>query len=136
MANRITAWAIDCTDARSLAQFWTAVLDWVVADADDEVVSIKPSSDAAWGIDFCVVPDGPKRSKNRLHLDLSPTDRDQDAELERLLSLGARTVDIGQGDVTWHVLADPEGNEFCLLRRRVGPAGSTTAPPSRSGSPS
>ena len=52
---------------------------------------------------------------------MNPTDRDQDAELQRLLELGARPVDVGQGDVTWHVLADPEGNEFCLLRRRVEP---------------
>nr|WP_328842410.1 VOC family protein [Nakamurella leprariae] len=62
----------------------------------------------------------PKTAKLRLHLDVNPTDRDQDAELERLLDLGARTVDIGQrGDESWHVLADPEGNEFCLLRARV-----------------
>ena len=122
MANRITAWAIDCRDARLLADFWTSVLDWVITDTDDSgVVSIKPSPDAAWGIDFCVVAGAPKRSKNRVHLDLNPTDRDQDAELERLRSLGARPVDIGQGDVSWHVLADPEGNEFCLLRRRVEP---------------
>jgi hypothetical protein len=62
----------------------------------------------------------PKRGKLPLHLDVNPTDRDQDAELERLLAAGARKVDIGQtGAETWHVLADPEGNEFCLLRRRV-----------------
>jgi hypothetical protein len=120
MANRITAWAIDCHGAGRLAEFWTEVLDWVVTDTDDDGnVSIKPSPDAEWGIDFFVVPDGPKRTKNRVHLDLNPTDRDQDAELERLLSLGAQPVDIGQGDVSWHVLADPEGNEFCLLRRQV-----------------
>ena len=123
MANRITAWAIDCRDGRLLAEFWTSVLDWVVTDTDDDegIVSIKPSPDAEWGIDFLVVPDGPKSTKNRVHLDLRSTDRDQDGELERLLSLGARPVDIGQGDVTWHVLADPEGNEFCLLRGRVEP---------------
>ncbi|MCP2314920.1 hypothetical protein APR12_000250 [Nocardia amikacinitolerans] len=62
----------------------------------------------------------PKRGKLPLHIDVNPTDRDQDAELERLLAAGARTVDIGQTSAaTWHVLADPEGNEFCLLRRRV-----------------
>jgi hypothetical protein len=69
--------------------------------------------------------DEPRRGKLPLHLDVSPTDRDQDAELERLLELGAVPVDIGQDasddDVTWHVLADPEGNEFCLLRRRIEP---------------
>ncbi|MET0911572.1 MAG: VOC family protein [Ilumatobacteraceae bacterium] len=121
MANRITSWCIDCEDPEGLAAFWTAVLDWVVTDRDDELVTIKPSADAVWGIDFVIVPDGPKQGKNRIHLDLNATDREQDAELERLLALGARPVDVGQGEVTWHVLADPEGNEFCLLRSRVEP---------------
>ena len=58
MANRITSWCIDCEDPDTLAAFWTAVLGWVVTDRDDEGVSIKPSADAAWGIDFLVVPDG------------------------------------------------------------------------------
>jgi predicted enzyme related to lactoylglutathione lyase len=123
MACRITSLAVDCADGRLLADFWTAVLGWTITDTDDEGnVSIKPSADAPWGLDFLVVPDGPKRAKNRLHLDLDATDREQPAELERLLALGARRVDIGQGDVSWFVLADPEGNEFCLLRRRVEPA--------------
>ena len=118
-------WSIDCRDGQRLAEFWTSVLDWVVTDRDEAgSVTIKPlARRRVPGIDFLVVPDGPKRTKNRLHLDLNPTDRDQDAELQRLLSLGAREVDIGQGDVSWHVLADPEGNEFCLLRRRVQPEG-------------
>jgi hypothetical protein len=65
----------------------------------------------------------PKRHQLRLHIDVNPTDRDQDAELDRLLSLGARPADVGQtGEENWHVLADPEGNEFCLLHRRVDPA--------------
>jgi hypothetical protein len=59
----------------------------------------------------------------RLHIDLNLTDRDQDAELDRLLGLGATRADVGQtGDESWHVLADPEGNQFCLLRRRLSPA--------------
>ncbi|WP_445186728.1 VOC family protein [Pseudonocardia sp. Cha107L01] len=63
-----------------------------------------------------------RRTKLRLHIDVNPTDRDQEEELERLLSLGARKVDIGQtGEESWHVLADPEGYEFCLLRRRLDP---------------
>jgi hypothetical protein len=97
------------------------VLGWVVTDGDDEVIEIKPAADATWGIDFARVPDGPKQTKNRIHLDVNATDRDQAAELERLLALGATHVDVGQGDVSWHVLADPEGNEFCLLRSRVEP---------------
>jgi len=122
VASRISAWCIDCVDPRRLAEFWTAVLGWVVTDSDDDGnLTIKSSADAPWGIDLFAVPDGPKRSKNRIHLDLNATDRDQDVELQRLLSLGARPVDVGQGDVPWHVLADPEGNEFCLLRRRVEP---------------
>lgn len=121
MANRITAWCIDCEDPDRLADFWTAALGWAVTDRDDTGVSIQPSPDAGWSIDFLRVPDGLKRAKNRVHLDVNPTDRDQEAELERLLSLGARQVDIGQGDVPWYVLADPEGNEFCLLRARVEP---------------
>ena len=121
MANRITAWCIDCEDPGRLAEFWSSVLGWVVADRDEEGTSIKPTTDAGWGIDFLRVPDGPKRAKNRIHLDVNATDRDQDAELERLLAIGATPVDVGQGEVTWHVLADPEGNEFCLLRRRVEP---------------
>jgi hypothetical protein len=124
MANRITAWCIDCADPDHLAEFWSAVLGWAVTDRDGDVTSIKRSAEAGWGIDFVRVPDDSKRTKNRVHLDVNPTDRDQDAELERLLALGARPVDVGQGDVSWHVLADPEGNEFCLLRRRVGPGSS------------
>ena len=70
---------------------------------------LSPSSDSRTG-------------KLRLHIDVNPTDRDQAAELERLLALGARPADVGQaGAETWHVLADPEGNEFCLLRTRLEP---------------
>jgi hypothetical protein len=61
----------------------------------------------------------PKTVKDRLHIDVSPTDRDQDAEVERILGLGATRTDVGQGEQTWVVLADPEGNEFCVLRGRV-----------------
>jgi predicted enzyme related to lactoylglutathione lyase len=122
MANRITSFCIDATDARSSADFWCDVLDWQVTEVDNGVVRIQDGPDARLAIDFITVPDGPKTVKNRLHLDLNATDRDQDAELERLLGLGARRVDIGQGpDVSWVVLADPEGNEFCLLRSRVEP---------------
>jgi glyoxalase superfamily protein len=122
MANRITSWCIDCTDPERLAAFWCAVLDWQVTERDDDGIRIEGGPGSV-PIDFLVVPDGPKRGKNRIHLDVNATDRDQSAELERLLALGARPVDIGQSDVTWHVLQDPEGNEFCLLRSRVDPAG-------------
>ena len=118
MANRITALAIDCADAETLAAFWTQVLGWQVVERAEGIVSIGADG-GAFGIDFVHVPES-KTVKNRLHLDLNATDRDQGAELERLLALGATHVDVGQGDdVSWYVLADPEGNEFCLLRARV-----------------
>jgi catechol 2,3-dioxygenase-like lactoylglutathione lyase family enzyme len=120
MANRITSWCIDCTDAELLATFWCAVLGWRVTDREDGAIRIEGAPGSV-PIDFLPVPDGPKQTKNRLHLDVNATDRDQVAELERLLALGARPVDIGQRGVPWHVLADPEGNEFCLLRDRVEP---------------
>jgi hypothetical protein len=63
------------------------------------------------------VPEG-KTVKNRLHLDVNPTDREQDDEVRRLLDLGARQADVGQGEASWVVLADPEGNEFCVLAGR------------------
>jgi catechol 2,3-dioxygenase-like lactoylglutathione lyase family enzyme len=120
MANRITALAVDCSDPERLAAFWTQVLGWQIVERDGDGVSIG-SPDAPFTMDFWTVPE-PKRTKNRLHLDVNATDRDQDAELARLLELGATPVDVGQGEATWHVLADPEGNEFCLLRKQVAPA--------------
>jgi predicted enzyme related to lactoylglutathione lyase len=106
--------AIDCDDAPALAKFWAAALDYRVLDDDDpEEVLVIPRSGAGTRLIFLKVPEG-KAVKNRLHLDLRPDDRD--AEVERLIGLGAKKVDIGQGDVTWVVLADPEGNEFCILR--------------------
>jgi hypothetical protein len=71
---------------------------------------------------FLIRDDAPRNGPARLHIDVNPTDRDQGAELERLLAAGARPVDIGQpADASRHVLADPEGNEFCLLKTRLDP---------------
>jgi hypothetical protein len=124
MAVRITEIVIDCADPATLAAFWCDVLGYsVVEGAWADEAEIRPTgTDAATSVVpsllFIRVPE-PKRSKNRMHLDVNTTDADIATELERLLSLGATRVDIGQGDVHWHVLADPEGNEFCLLRDRV-----------------
>ena len=126
MACRITELVLDCADPGRLAAFWCEVLDYVELDRADDGVEIGPR--AGFGgpqptLVFSPTSE-PKRAKLRLHLDVNATDRDQDAELERLLAAGARPVDIGQtGAESWHVLADPEGNEFCLLRRRVAPVG-------------
>ena len=106
--------AIDCNDPERLAAFWSAVLEWgIVSRDEDGAVQIAPADRSGWRLSFELVP-GTKTGKNRLHLDLSPSD--QAKELDRLLELGATRADIGQGDVPWIVLADPEGNEFCLLR--------------------
>jgi catechol 2,3-dioxygenase-like lactoylglutathione lyase family enzyme len=127
MASRVTTVVVDCRDAESLAGFWCAVLGYEVVERSGEGwVEIGPPGQPEKGpvptLLFLCVPD-PTPGKNRLHLDLNATDRDQDAELERLLALGATRADIGQaGDESWHVLADPEGNAFCLLRGRVQPA--------------
>jgi len=94
------------------------MLGWEQLEATDEGVEIDARG-AKPTLVFVPVDDA-KAGKNRLHLDVNPAGCDQDAELERLRGLGAVEVDVGQGERTWFVLADPEGNEFCLLWRRVG----------------
>lgn len=113
MPSRFYQLVVDAHDPGGLARFWADVLDWhVLFEQPDEVV-IGRNPHSYPGISFVLVSDD-KRVKNRLHIDLDPDDRD--AEVARLERLGAQRVDVGQGDVTWVVLADPEGNEFCVLR--------------------
>jgi hypothetical protein len=113
--------AIDSEDPDKLADFWCAALGYEVIyrspQAEEErEVTIESPDRTGWRMDFLEVHDE-RKVKNRLHLDLRPDD--QDAEVKRLEGLGARRVEIGQGpDVTWVVMADPEGNEFCILRAR------------------
>jgi predicted enzyme related to lactoylglutathione lyase len=114
MASEWYTIVIDAHDPRALAQFWADVLGYRVLYEDDEEVTIAKGDDSYPGVCFVPVDDA-KAEKNRLHIDLNPDD--QYAEVNRLLALGARRVNIGQGDVTWVVLADPEGNEFCVLKR-------------------
>lgn len=114
--NRIASLVVDAIDAERLAQFWADVLGWQIIKRGGYGATIG-AADGALEIDFRTVPDPPKATKNRLHLDIKPVSRGQADELERLLALGARRVDVGQRpDVSWFVLADPEGNEFCLCR--------------------
>ncbi|MEE6272996.1 VOC family protein [Georgenia wangjunii] len=122
---------IDCRDVKAQAAWWREAIDWRTAyEADDEVVLVPPHvfvedwhdippEQRGPGLVFVPVPEG-KEVKNRLHLDLAPGGNDdQEAEVQRLLDLGASRVDVGQGDdVSWVVLADPEGNEFCVLSPR------------------
>src|SRR3954469_18913446 len=125
MACRFSELVVDSRDPEALAAFWAAVLDYrLLRREEDGSVEIGPA--AGFGgpaptLVFGLVPD-PTPGKLRLHIDLNATHRDQDAELQRLLDLGATHADVGQsGDEGWHVLADPEGNQFCLLRRRLDP---------------
>lgn len=125
MACRISELVLDCRDPEVLAQFWCEVLDFVVLDRDEDgnvEIGARDGFGGAQPTIFLSKTDSPEPSKPRLHIDVSATDRDQEAELKRLLSLGARHADIGQtGEESWYVLADPEGNEFCLLRKRLNP---------------
>jgi predicted enzyme related to lactoylglutathione lyase len=119
MSIRVQAIDIDANDPSALAGFWEALLGWRrTHEEPDEVVLEPPVGSPEDGVVpdllFLRVPEG-KQAKNRLHFDLRPDD--QAAEVARAESLGARRVSVGQGDdVTWVVLADPEGNEFCILR--------------------
>jgi predicted enzyme related to lactoylglutathione lyase len=111
---------IDAHDLPGLARFWSQVLDWPILSEREREVVIGPADDAAVGICFMPSPDD-KVVKNRVHLDLNPGAHanadEREAEIQRVIALGARRVDIGQqGDEAWTVLADPEGNEFCVVR--------------------
>jgi predicted enzyme related to lactoylglutathione lyase len=121
MAARLTEISVDSTEPGRLARFWGEVLGWPVTDEDRGFswISATGTDTAHPVIVFVAVPEK-KSVKNRVHLDVNPSGVDQAAELDRLLALGATRVDVGQSDdVPWFVLADPEGNEFCLLARRL-----------------
>jgi Glyoxalase-like domain len=127
MTSKFTELGIDCADPSGLARFWCSVLDYEVQGEDDGIVTIGPPmgpdgtnhpGPVPPTLTFARVPEG-KTVKNRLHLDINPTDREQDEEVRRLLELGARRADVGQGkDVSWVVMTDPEGNEFDVLADR------------------
>ena len=111
---------IDTHDLPALARFWAEVLGWTVLSTREREVVVGSSVSAPIGL--CFMPAGASRQsvKNRVHLDLTTTADDRDDEIERLLGLGARRVDVGQtGEESWDGLADPEGNEFCVLRPKA-----------------
>jgi catechol 2,3-dioxygenase-like lactoylglutathione lyase family enzyme len=130
MSIRWYSVVVDCKDVAAQSRWWAEVLGWQIAYQADEVVLVPPHavdqtrsiplSEQGPGLVFVPVPEG-KAVKNRLHIDLAPpADGDQAAEVRRLQALGARLADVGQdpGAVTWVVMADPEGNEFCVLSAR------------------
>ena len=134
MGSRLTEIVIDCRDPVAQAAFWAAVLGYHVVRTGEGQTEI-----AAWpqepadlaeqvrrapiapALVFVAVPEA-KAVKNRLHLDIRPVGGSHQAEVERLVALGARPADVGQGSQPWAVLADPEGNEFCVLGSLVSPA--------------
>ncbi|SFO99226.1 hypothetical protein SAMN05421810_101617 [Amycolatopsis arida] len=122
MACRISELVIKCRDPRRLAAFWCEVLGFTVLETDyGAVAALPPEGFGGSQPTLVFIPTTePTVGGLPLHFDVNATDRNQDAELERLLELGARPADIGQtGEESWHVLVDPEGNEFCLLRTRL-----------------
>jgi catechol 2,3-dioxygenase-like lactoylglutathione lyase family enzyme len=123
MPTRLVHLVIDATDPPGLARFWSAALGWEIAAEEPGEAEVWPRGydypdPVALPLVFVPVPE-PKMGKNRIHLDLATTSAaHQAAEVSRVLSLGATLADIGQGEVPWVVLADPEGNEFCVLDPR------------------
>ena len=113
MACRLTEFIVDARDTEAQARFWAEVLGWQATEREGLHFLMPPDS-AIPVIVFVPVPEE-KSVKNRLHIDVSPTDRTRDEEVERVLALGAARADIGQGEVDWVVMRDPEGNEFCVL---------------------
>ena len=106
---------VDAVDPEALAAWWREALGWVDISEPGDEPELRPTADALPGLLFVRVPE-PKSVKDRLHLDFRPDD--QAAEVARLEALGATRVDVGQVDPSWVVLADPEGNEFCVLGSR------------------
>lgn len=125
MTSRFTELSVDCHDPERFAAFWSEVLDFKVIEQREDMVEIGSWVPTVEDIRarhmpptlvFVRVPEG-KTVKNRLHLDVSPIDASTEDEVIRLLGLGATRADVGQGpDRSWAVMADPEGNEFCVLR--------------------
>ena len=114
----VAAICADCRDPAALARFWSQSAGWTVTYQEDGFAGLRSPAGTGPFLEFLRNPDA-KQAKNRLHPDLAPEmSDDRDAELARLLGAGATRADVGQGEVPWTVLADPEGNEFCLLSSR------------------
>ena len=115
MTSAFSSLSFDAVDSRRLAEFWIRALNYRIAEEEDGIISLASADGYGPPIDILPVPEA-KSVKNRLHLDLHAVGCTQEEEVERLLALGAVRADVGQGtEVPWVVLADPEGNEFCIL---------------------
>jgi len=137
MPTRLVHLVIDAAEPTKLARFWAAALGWEIGAEEDGEVDVLPGGysypdPVALPLVFVPVCEA-KTVKNRVHLDLATESAEhQEAEVRRLIALGAVPADIGQGDVPWQILADPEGNEFCVLDPRpvylgVGPVAAVVA---------
>lgn len=124
MASRFTELVVDCHDLDTMSTFWCAVLGYQVLEKADYYVEIGAAEHVVERIIqgppvptivFAKVPE-PKTVKDRIHIDVNPIDATQEEEVNRLLGLGATLADVGQGEQRWVVMADPEGNEFCVLK--------------------
>jgi predicted enzyme related to lactoylglutathione lyase len=120
MPTRLQHVVVDAADPAALARWWAEALGWAITVEEPDEVAVEPPEPDGLGVPLVFVPVAdPKVTKNRVHLDLRSEDADDQAALvARLTGLGARLADIGQGDVPWVVLADPEGNELCVLDPR------------------
>ena len=117
MSTRLVSLCFDANDPLRLARFWAEALGWNIDDETEDEIGLVATDGTPLDFLFLPVPE-PKAGKNRLHLDLvSESPEHQSEMVDRLITLGAQPVDIGQGDVSWVVLADPEGNEFCVILR-------------------
>ncbi|MEU0954678.1 VOC family protein [Streptomyces niveus] len=111
----IAAVVVDCADPRAMARFWDEAIDWTAHEVTDDQASFRSAGGAGPYLEFLRTP-GAKTVPDRVHLDLLPyPGDDKEAEVARLRALGATDLDLGQGDVPWTCLADPEGHEFCVL---------------------
>jgi catechol 2,3-dioxygenase-like lactoylglutathione lyase family enzyme len=117
MTSRIGEIALDCQDPERAARFWCEALGYRVTDRDETGVVIAGHSTAPTII--LALSHDARVTKNRVHFDICPVEATQEAEVERLLALGASRIDIGQGNHSWIVLADPDGNEFCVMAKPI-----------------
>lgn len=120
MGSLLREIVFDCVEPGVVSAFWSEVLGWQIRSEGEWCWMMAPGADETRDLTlvFLPVPEA-KTVKNRVHIDVSPTRCSQAEELTRLLTLGAHQVDVGQGEQPWVILADPEGNEFCLLHHQI-----------------
>ncbi|MBD8078453.1 VOC family protein [Cellulosimicrobium arenosum] len=113
----IAAVVVQCADPRAMARFWGEAAGWTVHEISDDLARLRSAEGVGPYLELVRTP-GPTTAQSRMHIDLLPyPGDDQAAEVARLRAMGATDTDVGQGDVPWICLADPENNDFCVLHR-------------------